>query len=328
MFVLLCPQEHFNHHVGLVHGDSSGAGGSSCCGHGGHSSRLPPCRGGGSGCWGTLWGPLTLSCPEEASASKPAQEGFLFLWAVLSCLSGTGVLSCHVLFCVSSPGGLLIPPDFPREIFRGCKRGSGCRGRAEGTEAMASRAPSSAMASRAPSSTMASWAPCTAMASRAPSSAMVPVSLFHSGGPHPVFLSVFVLRSLQSAHPPSPMELLRLGTSLSGGGSYVRVLLCVSCVPASCVHIWFVSCPCFMSLWVKYVPAVFVSLCVNYPVYISPVFWVWFRLVYSLFPGVSVHVSPALMSTLKTIIWVYVLACVSLFLPRVCTVTSIIFVQN
>ncbi len=90
------------------------------------------------------------------------------------------------------------------------------------------------------------------------------------------------------------MELLRLGTSLSGGGSYVRVLLCVSCVPASCVHIWFVSCPCFMSLWVKYVPAVFVSLCVNYPVYISPVFWVWFGLVYSLFPSVSVHVSPAL----------------------------------
>ncbi len=74
----------------------------------------------------------------------------------------------------------------------------------------------------------------------------------------------------------------------------VRVLLCVSCVPASCVHIWFVSCPCFMSLWVKYVPAVFVSLCVNYPVHISPVFWVWFHLVYSLFPGVSVHVSPAL----------------------------------
>ncbi len=42
-----------------------------------------------------------------------------------------------------------------------------------------------------------------------------------------------------------------------------------------------------MSLCVKYVPAVFVSLCVNYPLYISPVFWVWFRLVYSLLPGVS-----------------------------------------
>ncbi len=74
----------------------------------------------------------------------------------------------------------------------------------------------------------------------------------------------------------------------------VRVLLCVSSVPASCVHFWLVSCPCFMSLWVKYVPAVFVSLCVNYPVYLVPVFWVWFRLVYSLLPGVSVHVSLAL----------------------------------
>ncbi len=28
----------------------------------------------------------------------------------------------------------------------------------------------------------------------------------------------------------------------------VSPLSCVSCVPASCVHIWFVSCPCFMSL--------------------------------------------------------------------------------
>ncbi len=74
----------------------------------------------------------------------------------------------------------------------------------------------------------------------------------------------------------------------------VRVLLCVSSVPASCVHIWFVSCPCFMSLWVKYVPAVFVSLCVNYPLYISPVFWVWFCLVYSLLPRCILSLSPAL----------------------------------
>ncbi len=48
--------------------------------------------------------------------------------------------------------------------------------------------------------------------------------------------------------PPSPMELLRLGTSLSGGGSNVSPLSCVSCVPASCVHIWFLSCPRLMSL--------------------------------------------------------------------------------
>ncbi len=49
-----------------------------------------------------------------------------------------------------------------------------------------------------------------------------------------MFLSMSVLRG--------PVELLLRGTRLPGGGSYVRVLLCVSCVPASCVHIWFVSC--------------------------------------------------------------------------------------
>ncbi len=35
-------------------------------------------------------------------------------------------------------------------------------------------------------------------------------------------------------------------------------LSCVSCVPVSCVLIWFVSCPCYVSLWVNYCPAVFV----------------------------------------------------------------------
>ncbi len=111
----------------------------------------------------------------------------------------------------------------------------------------------------------------------------------------------------------------------------VSPLSCVSCVPTSCVHIWFVSCPCFMSLWVKYVPAVFMWLCVNYPVYISPVFWVWFRLVYSLLPVFPVC-QPclalpclALMSSLNTIIWVYILVCVFLFLPRVCTVTNTLY---
>ncbi len=109
--------------------------------------------------------------------------------------------------------------------------------------------------------------------------------------------------------------------------TYVIILsgfCCVSCVPASCVHIWFVSCPCFMSLWVKYVPAVFVSLCVNYPLYISPVFWVWFCLVYSLLPVYLVckHCLVLPWCSLKTIIWVYILVCMFLFLPRVCTVTE------
>ncbi len=65
-------------------------------------------------------------------------------------------------------------------------------------------------------------------------------------------------------------------------------VVCVSCVPASCVLIWFVSCPRLMWLLVNLCPAVFVSLsminlCIN-----SPVCSVWFRLVYSLLPVFSV----------------------------------------
>ncbi len=64
----------------------------------------------------------------------------------------------------------------------------------------------------------------------------------------------------------------------------VSPLSCVSCVPASCFLIWFVSCPRLMWLSVNSCPAVFMWLCVNYPVYLVPVFWVWFGLVYSLLP--------------------------------------------
>ncbi len=128
--------------------------------------------------------PDSLSCPEEALASKLAQEGFLFLWVVLSCpvrLFSHGGRSCLVLFvclalegypvlsCVSSPGGLLIPPNFPREFLFGGKRvpavGAGPRGlrpRRRRRSAMASWAPSSAMVSRAPSSAMASFV-CSAL---------------------------------------------------------------------------------------------------------------------------------------------------------------------
>ncbi len=38
---------------------------------------------------------------------------------VLSVWLRRAFLSCLVLFCVSSPGGLLIPPNFPREIWGG-----------------------------------------------------------------------------------------------------------------------------------------------------------------------------------------------------------------
>ncbi len=154
VFVLLCPQEHFNHHVGPVHGDSFGAGGSSCCGHGGHSSHLPPCRGDGGGRWGTLCGPLTpghaQKKPQLPSSPRRASGSCGMSCPVPVCLALVGCpvlyvwpwrafLSCFVLFCVSSPRGLLIPPDFPREILGEGRKGSGCRGRAEGTEATATR---------------------------------------------------------------------------------------------------------------------------------------------------------------------------------------------
>ncbi len=210
----------------LVHGDSSGAGGSSCWGH---SSRLPPCRRCGSGCWGTLWGPL-MSCPEEASASKPAQEGFWFLWAVLSCLSGPGGLSCLVLYCpvCLAPEGSWYPLTSPGKFLGGGvvrvpavgARPRGPRPRPRSPPAMASRAPSSAMASRAPSS---------AMASRAPT-------------------------------PPPRWNCYGVGHAFRERG-VMSGLCCVSSVPASCVHIWFVSCPCFMSLWVNLCPAVCMWLC-------------------------------------------------------------------
>ncbi len=136
------------------------------------------------------------------------------------------------------------------------------------------------------------------------------------------FIEIIHPRSLLVSFEETP---LKVKAALSPDLNTVRVMLCVSSVPASCVHIWFVSCPCFMSLWVNLCPAVCMWLCVNYPVYLVPVFWVWFRLVYSLLPGVSCLSAlscPALMSWLNTVIWVYVLICVSLFLPRVCTVTN------
>ncbi len=66
---------------------------------------------------------------------------------------------------------------------------------------------------------MASWAPCTVMASWAPSSAMASfVCLFHSGGPRPVFLSMSVLRGLQSAHPPPRWSGYSVGHAFREGG--------------------------------------------------------------------------------------------------------------
>ncbi len=92
----------------------------------------------------------------------------------------------------------------------------------------------------------------TAMASKAPSSAMVPVCLFFSGGPRPAFLSVSVLRGLHSAHPPLPDGTVKARDEPFGRGELCQSsVVCVMCI-------WFVSCPCLMSLLVNSCPAVFV----------------------------------------------------------------------
>ncbi len=233
--------------------------------------------------------PDSWSCPEEASASELAQEGFWFLWDVLSCLSGHGGLSCHrvlfcpvlsvwpwravlscfVLSCLFSPGGLIfffwggsrVPavgagprgskPRAPKTIRHGLqssqlRHGPQSSQLRHGLQSSQLRhGLQSSLHRHGFQSSQLRHGPCLSV-------------LFCSGGPRPAFLSVSVLRGLQNAHPPSPMELLRFGTSLSGGGSYVSPLPCVSCVPTSCFLIWFVSCPCLMSLLVNSCPAVFV----------------------------------------------------------------------
>ncbi len=87
-----------------------------------------------------------MSCHAQKKPQLPSSPRRASCSCGLSCLS------------VSSPGGLLIPPNFPREFFFwGGKRvpavGAGLRGprpRPQGPPAMASLTPCTAMASRAP----------------------------------------------------------------------------------------------------------------------------------------------------------------------------------
>ncbi len=137
------------------------------------------------------------SCPEEASASKPAQEGFWFLWAVLSCLSGPGGSSCCVLYCpvcLFSPGGLLIPPHFPREILGGVVRVPAVGARPRGPRPR-------------PPKTI-----CHGLQSS---------QLRHG------LQSSLHRHGLQSSQLRHGLQSSQLGTSLSGGGSNVSPLSCV-----------------------------------------------------------------------------------------------------
>ncbi len=67
--------------------------------------------------------PDVMSCPEEASASELSPGGLPVPVGcpVPVCLALEGC-PVPVFSCLSSPGGLLIPPNFPREIFLGGRR--------------------------------------------------------------------------------------------------------------------------------------------------------------------------------------------------------------
>ncbi len=115
----------------------------------------------GSGCRGTLRGALT-PCRAQRKPQLPslAQEGFLFLWAVLSCPVCLALGA--VLSCVLSPRGLLIPPSYPMDFFWEGSR----------TPAVVAGPRDEATATRTP---------C-----RAPCSTLAKICLFSSGGPYPI----------------------------------------------------------------------------------------------------------------------------------------------
>ncbi len=172
--------------------------------------------------------PDSWSCPEEASASELAQEGFWFLWDVLSCLSGPGGLSCRrVLSCLSGPGGLLIPPHFPMEILGG---GGGSRVLAVGAGLRGSRPRAPKTICHGLQSSQLRHGPQSSQHHHGLQSSLHRHGFQSSQLRHGPCLSVLLWRSLSCVpvcvcpegppeHPPPPlMELLRLGTSLSGGG--------------------------------------------------------------------------------------------------------------
>ncbi len=118
---------------------------------------------------GPCEGPWLLVMP-RGSLSFLARPGGLPVpvgCLVLSVWPLRAFLSCHILSCLSSPGGFLIPPNFPRKKIWG---GGGRR-----VPAGVARPRDEAMASWAPCTAMASWAPCTAMASVICSALEVPV---------------------------------------------------------------------------------------------------------------------------------------------------------
>ncbi len=154
---------------------------------------------------------------------------------VLSVWPWRALLSCFVLSCcVFSPGGLLIPPNFPRENLGGGYKSSGCRGRAERTEAKApktichglqsSQLRHGLQSSQLHHGLLSSLHRHGLQSCQLAMASELSVPLWRSPSCVPVRVC---LEGPPERPPPSPMELLRLGTSLSGGGSYVSPLSCV-----------------------------------------------------------------------------------------------------
>ncbi len=226
---------------------------------------------------------------------------------VLSVWPQRAFLSCHVLSCscLFSPRGLLIPPDYPREIGGGSK-GSGCRGR---TEAKAPKTICHGLLSsqlrhgllsslhrhgllsslhrHGFQSSQLRHGPClSVLLWRSPS--CVPVRVCPEGPPE--------------RPPPLPGGNVKARDEPFGRGELCQSsVVCVLCSRLMCPYL-----VCFLSSSNVIISLVCSAVCVNYPVYLVHACSVWFRLVYSLLPGVSVHVSlalscPALMSPLKTV---------------------------
>ncbi len=106
----------------------------------------------------------------------------------------------------------------------------------------------------------------------------------------------------------------------------VSPLSCVSCVPASCVHIWFVSCPCLVWLLVKSVPVVFVSLACVFkflPVQFSVVWSTCYSPVFLSVSALPCPGQPFFFVYIKYYYLSLLHVCVFLYPPRVCTVTDI-----
>ncbi len=182
---------------------------------------------------------------------------------------------------------------------------------------------------------MASWAPCTAMASRAASSAIasvLSVPLWRSPSCVPVRVC---LEGPPERPPPLPDGTVKARDEPFGRGELCQGSVVCHVFPphVSLFGLFPVLVKCHYEL-------IHVQPCLSNYLWFTCVFIVLsvqFDFVWSTryFPGVScpcksclVLPCPPLMSTLKTIIWVYVLVCVFLFLPCVCTMTNIQYLKN